>query len=471
MPGAGRGPARTLRALPLLALALHCAGPARGEPPAPPPSFVIIVADDLGYGDLGCYGNRTIRTPAIDRLAAEGVRLTEFYTPAPTCSPARASLLTGRHPLRTGITRVIVPKEVQGLPAAEITLAEHLKEASYATACIGKWHLGGRAKYRPQRHGFDEFFGVLYSNNMVWLKRLSWPRLELIDGRQAIESPADQSLLSRRYTDRAIRFAERHRDRQFLLYISYTMPHLPLAASPEFLGRSGNGLYADVIEELDASVGQLMSALARLGLDRNTYVLFTSDNGPWTGDRSMRGGSTGGLRGQKGSTWEGGVRIPFIARAPGRLPSGEARDGAATLCDIFPTVAAAAGTPLPGDRILDGTDILPLLRGEAPAPPGAVVFSHRRKANAVRSGPWKLHLRERVPDRKGRVRKVRSLDSPRLYRLDTDPAERADIAAHHPEVAERLRREAEQFVAGVKPTVALRPFGLAIARGLLTPKP
>ena len=471
MPGAGRSPARTIRALSLLAFALHCAGPASGEPGATPPNFVIIVADDLGYGDLGCYGNRAIRTPAIDRLAAEGVRLTEFYTPAPTCSPARAALLTGRHPLRTGITRIIIPKEVQGLPPYEITLAEHLREAGYATACVGKWHLGGRAKYRPQHHGFDEFFGVLYSNNMAWLKRLSWPRLELIDGRRAVESPADQSLLTRRYTDRAIRFVQRNKDRGFFLYLSYTMPHLPLAASPEFLGRSGNGLYADVIEELDASVGHLMSALAGLGLDRETLVLLTSDNGPWTGDLSGSGGSTAGLRGQKGSTWEGGVRIPFIARAPGILPPGEPRDGAATLCDIFPTVSALAGVPLPDDRGFDGTNILPLLRGELPAPQRALVFSHRRKANAVRSGPWKLHLRERAPDRKGRVRKIRALDPPRLYRLDRDPSENADVGAAHPEVAERLRREAEEFVGSVEPTIKLRRFGLAIFRGLLTPKP
>ena len=435
------------------------------------PNFVVIVADDLGYGDLGCYGNTEIRTPALDRMAAEGVRLTEFYTPAPTCSPARAALLTGRHPLRTGITRVIIPKEVQGLHDDEITLAEHLRPIGYATACIGKWHLGGRKKFRPQRHGFDEFFGVLYSNNMVWLERLQWPRLELIDGLRAIESPADQSLLTRRYTHRAIRFLEQNRDRPFFLYLSYTMPHLPLAASAEFAGRSGKGLYTDVVEELDASVGQLLDKLSVHGLDRDSYVFFTSDNGPWTRDGPSHGGSTGHLRGFKGTTWEGGVRIPFIARAPGRLPAGETRDRAATLADVFPTISALAGAPLPRDRIFDGTDVMPVLRGNAATSGRNLYFSHRKKVNAVRSGPWKLHLRERPLDKKGRPRGARRFNPPQLYRLDTDPAETHDVAAAHPEVVDRLHRDADRFARGLEPTVSLRPFGLALLRGFLTPIP
>ena len=435
------------------------------------PNFVVIVIDDLGYGDLGCYGNPEIRTPAFDRIAAEGVRLTEFYTPAPTCSPARAALLTGRHPLRTGVTRTIIPKEMQGLPAAEITLAEHLRSAGYATACVGKWHLGGRKQHRPQRHGFDEFYGVLYSNNMVWLRRLQWPRIELIDGWRAIESPADQALLTRRYTHRARKVLARHWDRPFLLYLAYTMPHLPLAASAEFAGRSGKGLYADVIEELDASVGQIVSDLASNGLESNTYLFVTSDNGPWTGDREQRGGSTGGLRGFKGTTWEGGLRVPFLARAPGRLPAGAVRSGPVTLEDIFPTVSGLAGVPVPADRTLDGRDISPLLRGEGAAPDRYLYFSHRRKVTAVRSGRWKLHLRERAPDKKGRARKSRVLDPPQLYRMDTDPSEQHDMAASEPDVVDRLRRSAESYAERIEPTVKLRPFGQALVRGLLTPKP
>ena len=461
---------RTIRSGCLLA-ALAYLSPSAGAAVDAPPNFVVIVADDLGRGDLGSYGGTQIRTPALDRMAAEGVRLHQFYTPAPTCSPARAALLTGRHPLRTGVTRVFIPKEVQGFPASEITLAEHLGEAGYATACVGKWHLGGRKPYRPQRHGFDEFFGVLYSNNMLWLRRLKWPRLELFDGPQSIESPADQSMLTRRYTHRAVEFLERSRDRPFFLYLAYTMPHIPLAASPEFSGRSRHGPYGDAVEELDASVGYLLSTLSELGLDNNTVVVFTSDNGPWTGDPSTKGGSTGGLRGFKGTTWEGGLQVPFIARAPGRLPAGESREAVATLMDVFPTISSLAGTALPEDRALDGVDILPILRGEGTVPERDLIFSNRRKVHAVRSGPWKLHLRERPLDKKGRPRRQRELDPPQLYRLDTDPSESADLAAEHPEEVERLRQIADRFQSGVDPTIRLRRLGGAIVRGLITPAP
>ncbi len=449
--------------------ALAGAGALAAQPERP--NFVVIVADDLGVGDLGCYGGTKIRTPALDRIAAEGVRLTEFYTPAPTCSPARAALLTGRHPLRTGITRVFVPKEVQGLPAAELTLAEHLRDAGYVTACIGKWHLGGRKQYRPQNHGFGEFFGVLYSNNMIWLDWLQWPRFELFDGRRVVESPTDASYLTRRYTQRALEFVEASAGQPFLLYLAHTMPHVPLAASKQFAGRSGRGLYADVVEELDASVGQLLAKLAELGLDGDTYVFFTSDNGPWPGSASTPGGSTGGLRGAKGSTWEGGLRIPLLARAPGRLPAGTARAGAATLMDVFPTVSALAGLELPGDRVFDGRDISALLRGVGAAPQRDIYFSNRKRINAVRSGTWKLHLRERPLGKQGRPKASRKLDPPLLYRLDTDPAESRDIAQAHADTVVRMRASAERYAAGLDPDLELRPFGLAILRGLLTPSP
>ena len=440
---------------------------ANAEPSAP--NFVVIVADDLGRGDLGSYGGTSIRTPGLDRMAAEGVRLTEFYTPAPTCSPARSALLTGRHPLRTGVTRVFVPKEMQGLPASEITLAERLKQVGYRTACIGKWHLGGRAPYRPDRHGFDEFFGVLYSNNMVWLRRVQWPRIELFDGRQSIESPADTSLLTRRYTHRAIQFLKRSAGEPFFLYLAYTMPHIPLAASREFSGQSAYGPYGDVVEEIDASVAQLLAALETAGLADTTYVFFTSDNGPWPGDASTRGGSTGGLRGFKGTTWDGGLRIPLIVWAPSGLPSGQVRQGAATLLDLFPTISALAGAELPADREYDGSDILPVLRGSAPAPERDLYFSNRNKVHAVRSGAWKVHLRERALGREGRPRKPRALDPPQLYHLGRDPLEETDIAESHPDVVNRLRASAERFQEGVEPAIKLHPIGQAIARGLLFP--
>ncbi len=437
---------------------------------AKPPNFVVIVADDLGYGDLGAYGGQHIRTPALDRMAAEGVRLTQFYTPAPTCSPARSALLTGRHPLRTGVTRVLVPKEVQGLPQSEITIAEILKDAGYDTACVGKWHLGGRRHLRPDRQGFDEFFGVLYSNNMVRLKRLQWPRFELFDGPRPIESPADNALLTRRYTQRAVDFLRRDREAPFFLYLAFTMPHVPLAASEAFRGRSPHGLYGDVVEELDASVGYVLATLKEADLASETYVLFTSDNGPWTGDAATPGGSTGGLRGFKGMIWEGGVRIPLIAWAPGRLPAGESRKGVATLLDVFPTLAGLAGVSLPTDRTFDGADMVPMLGGESTMPERPLFFSNGREVYAVRSGDWKLHLRERALDRRGeRARHPRILDEPELYQLDRDPGEARNVAAEHPEIVDRLRRSAAAFQAGIQPAMRLRPRGRAVARGLFSP--
>ncbi len=455
----------------LLAGALACLAASSSLAAPGAPNFVLIVADDLGRGDLGCYGNTQIRTPALDRMAAEGVRLTEFYTPAPTCSPARAALLTGRHPLRTGVTRVFVPKEKWGLPHVEITLAEHLREAGYATACIGKWHLGGRAPFRPQRHGFDSFFGVLYSNNMVWLHRLQWPRFELLDGDSVVESPARTGLLTRRYTNRAIQFLEQNRNGSFFLYLAYTMPHVPLAVSDAFASRSRYGLYGDVLEELDASVGHLLAQLSRLGLDESTYVFFTSDNGPWLGDDSAPGGSTGGLRGFKGTTWEGGLRIPFLARAPGRLPAGEVSSGPATLLDLFPTISALAGAPLPSGRPYDGLDILPLLQGQGTTEPRDLFFSNRRNVHAVRSGAWKLHLFERALGPDGLPRKARELDPPQLYRLDSDPAERRDIAADHPEIVEQLVQSAVRFQATLEPTMTLPSFFWSFVQGLFTQAP
>lgn len=434
------------------------------------PNFVVIVADDLGRGDLGCFGGTRIRTPSIDRVAAEGVRLDQFYTPAPTCSPARAALLTGRHPLRTGITRVFVPKELQGFPATELTLAEHLREAGYSTACIGKWHLGGRKRYRPQRHGFDEFYGVLYSNNMVWWKRLMWPRLELFEGDRIVESPADQSLLTRRYTHRAIQFLEQAGEQPFFLYVAYTMPHIPVSASPEFTGRSGGGRYADAVEELDASVGHLMARLTELDLDLKTIVFLTSDNGPWTGDQSMEGGSTGGLRGFKGTVWEGGLRVPFIGWAPGRFPAGELSDAAATLMDVFPTVSSLAGVELPQDLTFDGTDISPVLRRDAALAARDLFFSNSHQVLAIRSGPWKLHLRERAPNKNGEPRQNRQLEAPLLYDLEADPSEKTDVAADHPRIVDRLRVGAEEFESAAEPTIRLRSVRRAIAHGLLTPK-
>ncbi|MDA1316095.1 MAG: sulfatase-like hydrolase/transferase [Acidobacteria bacterium] len=272
------------------------------------PNFVFILADDLGYGDLGIYGHRSIRTPNIDRMAAEGVRLTEFYAAAPTCTPSRAAFLTGRYPKRSGMVRVIVPKEKWSMPASEITLAEALKDAGYTTGMIGKWHLGGRKPYRPQKQGFDSFLGVLYSNDMTLVPLLRWPRFELLRGNKPVESPAKVKNLTRHYTDDAVRFIEQNKERPFFLFLSHTMPHVPVRPSDEFKGRSAFGRYGDVVEEIDESTGEVLRALKDNGIDENTMVVFTSDNGPYLGGvvreksekpdkRGQARGSTGGLRG------------------------------------------------------------------------------------------------------------------------------------------------------------------------------
>ena len=461
----GRIPALRLCCV-LFSLAAAFAPPAAAKP-----NFVVILLDDLGRGDIGAYGNTVIRTPNLDRIAAEGVRLTEFYSPSPTCSPARAALLTGRHPLRTGVTRVFVPKEKWGFPAAEITLAEHLQSAGYATACIGKWHLGGRKAFRPGLHGFDRFYGVLYSNDMTVLPLLKWPRFELLDEDTPVESPAAPENLTRNYTAQAIRFLQAQSKQPFFLYLAYTMPHVPLAVSAEFADKSRYGLYGDVVEELDAGVGRVLDAVEALGIDGETFVFVTSDNGPWPGDPKTPGGSAGGLRGSKGTTWEGGLRTPFLARAPGRLPAGETRDGIATLMDLFPTISAAAGLALPEGVVYDGRNILGLLEGRAASPHERVFFSDTRKIHAVRSGHWKLKLYERSVDRKGRTRPARENAAPELYNLVDDPGERRDVARSRPEVVARMIAQARKFEDGVEPTMKLPPRGRSVVFGILTHGP
>lgn len=437
------------------------------------PNFIVILLDDLGYGDIGAYGNTVIRTPRLDRMAAQGVRLTEFYSPSPTCSPARAALLTGRHPLRTGVTRVFVPKEKWGFPAAEITLAEHLKSAGYRTACIGKWHLGGRKAFRPQLHGFDRFYGVLYSNDMTVLPLLKWPRFELFDEDTPVESPVVPENLTRNYTAQAVRFLEANSKRPFFLYLAHTMPHAPPAASEEFLGKSNHGVYGDAVEELDAAIGRVLDAVKALGIDDETFVFVMSDNGPWPGNTKIRGGSAGALRGSKGTSWEGGLRVPFLARAPGRLPAGETRAGIATLMDLFPTISAAAGLDLPRGIVYDGRDILGLLQGDAASPHKHVFFSDTKKLHAVRSGFWKLKLYDRSVDRKGRTRTARKNDAPELYNLADDPGERRDAAESRPGVVARMLARAREFQESIEPTMQLPPRGRSVAGGLLTngPKP
>jgi arylsulfatase A len=402
---------------------------------ARPPNIVLIYCDDLGYGDLGCYGS-PILTPNIDRLAADGIRFTNFYSASPVCSPSRAALLTGRYPPRAGVPLVFFPNDKNGLPLSEVTMAQQLKRRQYKTACIGKWHLGDRPQYLPTNRGFDQYFGIPYSNDMQ-------PRVLMRDTK-VIENPAKLETLTPRYTEEAINFIEKSKDSPFFLYLPHTYPHIPLGASERFRGHSQDGLYGDVVEELDWSTGEVLSALKKQGLEENTLVLFSSDNGPWFQ------GSTGGLRGRKGSTYEGGVRVPLIARFPGRIPHNRVCGGLASTMDIFPTVARLSGAGLPG-RTLDGVDIWPMLLGEAQAVNRNVfLYFDYYNVQCARLGRWKLHFARYdappyAPEPAGGKKNL-LLTHPELYDLIDDPAESYDVAPDNPTVVADILNRVDRLI-------------------------
>ncbi len=439
---------------------------AAATPSERPPNFVIILADDLGYGDLSCYGARGYRTPHLDRLAAEGMRFTSFYVPQAVCSASRAALLTGCYPNRVSVLGALGPGARAGLHPDEWTLAEVLKSRGYATAIFGKWHLGDAPPFLPTRQGFDEYFGLPYSNDM-WPfhpdllrmppddpRRARYPDLPLYSGDQVILRPvtaAHQARLTTWYTERAVAFIARHRDRPFFLYVPHSMPHVPLFVSEKFRGKSRAGRYADVIQEIDWSVGQILRALRRHGLDRRTLVVFTSDNGPWLlyGNHA---GSAGPLRAGKATVFEGGVRVPCIVRWPGRIPRGRTCSELATTMDLLPTLAGLAGAALPPDRTLDGRDLWPLLSGApgARSPHEAFYYYWGCELRAVRSGPWKLHFPHTYPHpdppgADGQPGRYTQLPiGPALFHLEDDPGESRDVAAAHPEVVRRLEALAER---------------------------
>jgi arylsulfatase A-like enzyme len=434
----------------------------RAAEPAPP-NIVIVLADDLGYGDLASYGNPTIRTPNLDRMAAEGMRFTQFYSAAEVCTPSRAALLTGRLPIRSGTggdeRRVFFPDSARGLPLEEITIAEALKSRGYATACIGKWHLGHLPQYLPMAQGFDDYYGVPYSNDMDRVPsaprdassgpdpKIAHFNVPLMRGAQIIERPADQSTLTARYTEEAIKFIRANTTRPFFLYLPHTMPHVPLFASKEFAGKSPRGIYGDVVEELDWSMGQVLETLREEGLAERTLVFFTSDNGPWL-TKNQQGGSAGLLREGKGSTWEGGMREPGIAWWPGRVEPGVVNSGLATTMDLFVTSLALAGAPVPDDRPIDGVDMSPLLFGTGPSRRDVHFFYRGEQLFAVRKGWWKAHYRSKSGY--GDDPLVEH-DPPALYHLGLDPSERFDVAAQHPEVLAEIAREVERHRAGLTP--------------------
>ena len=404
-----------------------------------PPNFVVIFCDDLGYSDLECFGSQKIKTPNIDRMAAEGMRLTSFYSTCSVCSPSRSSLLTGCYPRRVNMhvnhenLCVLFPGDRKGLNPEEMTIAEVLKAKNYATICVGKWHVGDHPNFLPHKQGFDSYFGIPYSNDM---NRKEVP-LPLLRNERVIESPVDQPMLTPRYTKEVVKFIYGNKDKPFLVYLPHTFPHLPLFASSRFKGKSAHGRYGDTIEEIDWSTGEILKALKDTGIDENTMVLFTSDNG------SRQKGSNDPLRGRKGQTWEGGQRVPCVARWPGNIPEGSISSEIVSTLDILPTFAKLAGVPLP-TKPIDGHDASDILLGEKDARSKHEAFYYYQmdQLQCVRSGKWKLHLA--LKSKKRNWGKPEGKTPRQLYDLDKDIGETTDVSSDHPDVVKRLLALAEK---------------------------
>jgi len=400
-----------------------------------PPNVILILADDLGYGDLSCYGSR-ISTPNIDQMAQEGVRFTQFTSSSSVCTPSRAGWMTGRYPTRFGMPRVLDPSDTYGIPDSETTLAQTLKAAGYRTSCVGKWHLGSQPQFMPTNRGFDEYFGIPYSTDQG--------NRPLVQNLDVIEEPARLDSLTQRYTQRAVDFVNRSKDRPFFLYMPHSFPHLPLATSAAFTGRSSRGPYGDAVQEFDWSVGQVLQALKSNGLDSNTLVMVSSDHGPWFQ------GSNGGLRGRKGESYEGGVRVPFVARFPGAIPTGQVCQEFASNLDILPTLAGLSGAPLPPNP-LDGIDILPLLTGQqTELPREAFLYFNDVYLQCARVGAWKLHVSRYnsqnfapVPA-EGRVNLP--LRYPELYDLAFDMDESYDRSSRNPAIIADIQSRISRLI-------------------------
>ncbi|NIM01991.1 MAG: sulfatase-like hydrolase/transferase [Acidobacteria bacterium] len=404
------------------------------------PNVVVILFDDLGYGDLAAYGSKAIRTPSIDRLSAEGAVLLNAYAASPYCSASRAGLLTGRYAVRSGLDHVLqapwtwqdillrIGWRNRRLPLEEITLAEVLRAAGYATGIFGKWHLGDSSPSMPTERGFDTFYGLLHSNDQG--EPNVWQDTDVVE-----EPPIDQTTLTRRYTERAVRFIEEHRDQPFFLYVPHTFPHIPLHVADDRRGRSAGGLYGDVVEELDWSVGEIVAALRRLELAEDTLVVVSSDNGPWFQ------GSSGGVRGRKFDVFEGGMRVPFVVSRPETIPAGARIDTPVVGVDLFPTVLEMAGLPLPRDRIIDGISLASTLSGGEPPGDRVVYFHVLNEARGLRQGRFKYHDAQHVfygnpmDWRWGPMRRR----GPWMFDLESDPAESYDLSGSHPDVARRMR--------------------------------
>jgi len=430
---------------------------------------VLIFADDLGSGDLSCYGHPTIRTPHLDRLSADGIRFTQFYSAAPLCSPSRAALMTGRYPVRSGINFVPFPDSQGGLPDSELTIAQLLKQQGYATQIVGKWHLGHLPPYLPTRHGFDHYFGIPFSNDMSLTTNVIYdeiarkrggqarspkaleryrtlPGVPLMRDEQVLGSDPDQTQLTARYAAEATGFLRKAAaaKQPFFLYLAHTMPHVPLFASERFRGKSRGGPFGDAVEELDWSVGEIRKTLAELKLEQDTLILFTSDNGA-TVQLGDYGGSNGPMREGKGTTWDGGYREPFIACWNGRIAPGRVSGDVASSLDIFPTLARLAGATAPKDLVLDGRDLAPLLWENTGRQRADFFYYHAGALYGMRRGPWKLRFAN--PTQPERVE---------LYHLESDFAERFNVAAQHADLVAQMRDAIATHQAGFQPAVTQR---------------
>lgn len=440
-------------------LAFHCiflgsffSGNAQ-ESPERPPNFIIIFADDLGYGDLSVFGNPTIHTPHLDQMAFEGQKWTNFYVGASVCTPSRAALLTGRLPVRSGMAsntyRVLFPDSKNGLPSSEITLAEQLKKAGYATACIGKWHLGHKEQYLPTNNGFDYYFGIPYSNDMdrvvdypqggYWNQQNEDIKTEhfnvpLLRGTEIIERPANQNTITKRYTEETISYIKENKDKPFFVYLAHNLPHIPLFASKEAMGKSKRGLYGDVVEEIDDGVGKILKALESEGLAENTIVVFTSDNGPWLPFKT-NGGSAGLLKAGKGTTWEGGMREPTIFWGPGYIKPGLVPDLGSTM-DLFTTFSKMAGVEIPKDRIMDGVDLSETLLYKNPSPRKSVLYYRGTDLYAARLGDYKAHFI--TQGAYGQFGERTEHATPLLFNLNHDAAEQFNIAEGNDAIIQQI---------------------------------
>ncbi|MGI9532247.1 sulfatase family protein [Lutimonas sp.] len=427
-----------------------------------PPNVIIIFMDDLGYGDISLNGHPTIQTPNIDKMAREGQIWTSFYAASSVCSPSRGALLTGRYPVRIGLggekQRVFFPESKGGLPEGETTIAEMLKENGYKTGMVGKWHLGHLPEFLPTNQGFDSYYGIPYSNDMNGVKwgletffsppDIHMWQVPLMENEKIIELPADQFTITKRYTEKAVEFIEDHKTTPFFLYMAHSMVHTPLFASTEFQNSSKRGLFGDVMNEVDWSVGEVLKTLRKLGLEENTLVIFTSDNGPWLMMQEM-GGSAGLLRDGKGTTWEGGMRVPGIFYMPGTIKKASV-EGIGSTLDLLPTIAAITNSELPENTILDGYDLSKVLKENSPSPRDHFFYYRKQEIYAARLGSFKSHFITETCYQKDNNKIIRT--DPLLFQLDHDPGEYYNRAKDHPEVLLKI----EKLVSDHLETVSIK---------------